>query len=153
MSRSLFRYPGGKARLAPLIARTIELNGLKGRVYTKTFNVVSRETMDRVVQAIEDRASERGFCASVCPETIAQNDNVLIPKRYIDHEFVDARRSYKDIAADYNRVIRAQNAVSLYFPQVLPFPALFLWRVPRVPARFLGRLWRSERVPLRSLCS
>lgn len=37
MSRSLFRYPGGKARLAPLIARTIELNGLKGRVYCEPF--------------------------------------------------------------------------------------------------------------------
>ena len=71
----------------------------EGRVYHKT---------------IREQRNIPGFSRAVLPEQLQAQDYILTPGRYIEAEPVDVkRRSYEDIAADYNRVIKAKNAVRL----------------------------------------
>lgn len=87
-----------------------------GRVYKKTVNVLTSETIKRAVDAIANASSESNFCAAVEPEEIVENGLDLSPKRYVraEREKVEYR-SFKDIAADFNRVIREKNAIRIKF--------------------------------------
>lgn len=86
----------------------------ENRTYRKTVNVITQETMEKAIDAINEMKSEKGFCASVSQEQIKENNYSLKPSNYIDflqeeHE----HRPYKDIITDYNRIIRQKNQIHI----------------------------------------
>lgn len=86
----------------------------EGRVYHKTVKVLTEEGMEKALRAIREQQDIPGFSRSVLPEQLQAQGYILTPGRYIEAVLIEARhRSYEDIAADYNRIIRAKNAVKL----------------------------------------
>ena len=86
----------------------------EGRVYHKTVKVLSDTGIEKAVTAIREQQDIAGFSRAVPLEEIQQQDYILTPGRYIEAPQVEiTHRSYEDIAADYNRIIRAKNAVKL----------------------------------------
>lgn len=86
----------------------------EGRVYHKTIKVLTDAGMEKAMSAIREQRNIPGFSRAVLPEQLQAQDYILTPGRYIEAEPVEVkRRSYEDIAADYNRVIKAKNAVKL----------------------------------------
>lgn len=85
-----------------------------GRTYHKEVKVITEETMQMVIKAIQDHESVQGICCSVLPEEIAKNDYNLVPARYIEQVPIEEKhRSYEDIANDYNRIIKQKNLVKI----------------------------------------
>ena len=85
-----------------------------GRVYKKTLNVLSADVMRRALHAVQNSTDEEGFSVAVSIETVAENGYCLAPKRYLTQEFSAApSRSFEDIAADYNRIVRHKNAIQI----------------------------------------
>lgn len=85
-----------------------------GRVYKKTVNVISKETIKRTASAVRELTAEENFSGSVTPEQIAENDYKLTPKLYLGAPQKETpHRPFADIAADYNRIIRQKNAVQI----------------------------------------
>ena len=85
-----------------------------GRTYHKEVKVLTAEGMEKAIKAIRTLSDEQGFCRAVLPEAVIENDLVLNPSRYIEQEEVQERhRSFEDIAADYNRIIRAKNQIRI----------------------------------------
>lgn len=85
-----------------------------GRTYRKNVNVLSADGMEKALDAINELKDEQGFCRAVSPEEIERNDFVLVPSRYIEQEQAEEKhRSFEDIAADYNRIIRQKNAIQI----------------------------------------
>ena len=85
-----------------------------GRTYHKEVKVLTAEGMEKAIKAIRTLSDEQGFCRAVLPEAVIENDLVLNPSRYIEQVEVQERhRSFEDIAADYNRIIRAKNQIRI----------------------------------------
>lgn len=86
----------------------------ENRTYHKTVKVITDEQMNRAIKAISERSDEPGFSKSVGIEEVKKQDFVLTPSRYIDFETKeDKHRPFEEIAADYNRLVRAQNAIKI----------------------------------------
>ena len=89
-------------------------NSHTGRTYHKDFKVLSREGMEKAIDAINGLKDIMGFSKAVLPDEIRRQDYVLAPIRYIEQESVEEHhRSYADIAADYNRIINQKNAIQI----------------------------------------
>ena len=81
----------------------------EGRVYHKTVKVLTDAGMEKALRAIREQQDIPGFSRAVLLEQLQAQDYILTPGRYIEAEPIKARhRSYEDIAADYNRIIRAK---------------------------------------------
>lgn len=86
------------------------------RVYKKTVNVITQDVINKTLDAIENHVDEEGFSVSVTHEQIEQNDYKLTPKLYLQSKPIEyTHRSYKDIADDYNRIIRFKNQIKITF--------------------------------------
>lgn len=84
------------------------------RTYCKNLNVITPEGMEKAIEAIQNLASETGFCRAVTLDEIRSNDYALAPGRYVEIEAVEEKhRPFADIVADYNRIIRQKNAIQI----------------------------------------
>lgn len=84
------------------------------RTYHKNVNVIISEDMARAAGAIQNLLTEAGFCRAVTVEELSRNDYMLSPGRYVELEVTEVKhRSFADIAADYNRIIRQKNAIQI----------------------------------------
>lgn len=90
------------------------------RTYKKTIKVITVETMDEVITAIEERKNIPGFCKSVGIEQIKEAGYNLLVGQYLDIAEIEAtHRSYADIVSDINRVTREKNACKLTINEAL----------------------------------
>lgn len=85
-----------------------------GRTYHKTVKVITDDQMKRAIDVIGNYNDIAGYCRTVSVDMIAEQDYILTPSRYIEQEAPDYHyRSFEDIAADYNRVIRMKNEIRI----------------------------------------
>lgn len=86
----------------------------ENRTYHKMVKVLTDEGMNKAISAIEDHENIPEFCKSASIEEIRDAKYMLVPSRYIEFQEQDKRhRDYADIAADYNRIVSAKNALKL----------------------------------------
>ena len=86
----------------------------ENRTYHKTIKVISDEQISKAVKAVRERINEPGFSRSVSIEQVRQNEGLLAPSRYIEsQEQITEHRTFADITADYNKIVRSKNAVKL----------------------------------------
>lgn len=87
-----------------------------GRVCKKSVNVLSSETIAKAVRACNEFENVSNFAACVDPDEIFNNGLDLSPKRYIraEREQIE-HRSFKDIARDYNAIVKQKNAIRIKF--------------------------------------
>jgi len=86
----------------------------ENRTYHKTVKVLTDEGMAKAIKAIEEHENVPDFCKAASIEEIKDAEYTLVPSRYIEFQERDERhRSYADIAADYNRIVEAKNALKL----------------------------------------
>ncbi len=84
------------------------------RIYNKTINALSDEQIQRVVEAVEKRSNEAGYCKSVSFEEIKKENFTLSPSTYIEFKFDGIpHRPYKDIVDDYNRIVKQKNHIKI----------------------------------------
>ena len=83
------------------------------RTYHKTVKVIPEEVMEKCVELIGSGKDESGLCVWIDPNQAAANDYNLTPRRYFELNTESHHRSFEDIAADYNRVIRQKNAIQI----------------------------------------
>lgn len=84
------------------------------RTYHKKIKVFSQEQIQRALTAISEQKNEPGFCKSASIEDVKEKGYVLNPGRYIEFEEAENKhRSYADIVADYNRVVREKNSLKI----------------------------------------
>lgn len=84
-----------------------------GRTYHKTIKVIPPDVMEKCVELLGSDKDEPGLCVWVDIEHVAANKYDLTPRRYFEIDLETAHRSFEDIAADYNRVIRQKNAIQI----------------------------------------
>lgn len=88
-----------------------------GRVYTKTINVLTDETIASVCGTCETCP---GFSRDVSTQEIAENGFWLAPSQYIPFEPQEtAHRPYADIIADINRVARERSILKITVNETL----------------------------------
>lgn len=86
------------------------------RTYTKTIKVITEEANEKALRAIANAENIDGFSRSVPLEEIRKQDYSLVPSKYIELPEMEVKhRSFEDIAADYNRIVKAKNAVQITF--------------------------------------
>lgn len=86
----------------------------ENRTYHKVVKVITDEGMDKAIKAINERLNEPGFSKAVGFEDIRKQDYILTPSRYIEfQEQLNHHRSFEDIVADYNRIVRSKNAIKI----------------------------------------
>lgn len=89
-------------------------NSKTGRMYQKAIKIITADKMHKAVEAVMKLRTETGFCRAATFEEIEQNDFILTPSWYIEQEPVkENHRSFEDITADYNRIIRQKNAIQI----------------------------------------
>lgn len=88
-------------------------NSHTGRTYHKTVMIIPPEVMQECLGLIGNRQDKEGLCRWVQPEDLERNDWNLTPRRYFDLKVETSHRSFKDIAADYNRIILQKNAIQI----------------------------------------
>lgn len=87
------------------------------RTYKKSYNVLSDEDINKILNAPEN---EPEFSATVSNETIAENDYILVPSRYIKFlEREHQHRDFQEIADNINYISRMQNACKLVINETL----------------------------------
>ena len=82
------------------------------RTYHKELNVLSAEVMQRAAKAIRELTDEE-FSVVVTPEVVAEHDYSLTPSQYKTKPVVLEYRSFKDIGADYNRIVDSKNEIQI----------------------------------------
>lgn len=85
----------------------------EGRIYYKTVKVIPEDVMTHCLELIDSRSDEKGICKWVTPDQVKDNDYTLVPQRYFDIVTEIAHRSFADITADYNRIVRQKNAIQI----------------------------------------
>lgn len=86
------------------------------RTYSKTVKVIPEDVTDKTIKAISNFEDIPEFCRAVQIEEIRVNEYIIVPSRYIEIEKREYNhRSFEDIAADYNRIVRAKNSVKITF--------------------------------------
>lgn len=84
------------------------------RIYKKKYNVFSQENMDKALDAIQNRRTEKGFCKTVTIKEVEDKEYSLVPTKYIDIDYKeDGHRAYKDIISDINNIIEEKNRLKL----------------------------------------
>lgn len=86
----------------------------ENRTYHKTVKVLTDEGMAKAIKSIKEHENIPEFCKAASIEEIRDAGYTLVPSRYIEFQERDERhRDYADIAADYNRIVAAKNALKL----------------------------------------
>lgn len=86
----------------------------ENRTYKKEVKVFTDEQMQKAVDSIINQSAIPEFSKSVSVQTVAENDYMLIPSRYIEFEEREFKhREYSDIVADINRIVEEKNACKL----------------------------------------
>ncbi|MFI3171744.1 MAG: N-6 DNA methylase [Clostridia bacterium] len=88
-------------------------NSHTNRVYEKEVKVISEKTMNEVCEMIANNKNIVEKCKSVDLKTIAENEYILTPSRYIEFETKINGRNINDIVSDLNRCISLKNACKL----------------------------------------
>ena len=84
------------------------------RTYKKDVKVFSEEQMRKAIDSISKQLGIAEFSKSVSIQTVAENEYILIPSRYIEfQERSFKHREYTDIIDDLNRVIKEKNGLKL----------------------------------------
>ncbi len=84
----------------------------ENRTYHKEFKIFSNAQIQAAVAAIKEQKDEEGFCRAVSPEEIKKNEGSLVPSVYIELKPEEPEhRPFQDIAEDYNRIVKAKNAI------------------------------------------
>ena len=101
-------------------------NGMHGgnahekRTYKKTVKILTDEVIKKTNDAIKMLKTEEGFCKAVDHQNVIENDYKLNPNLYIDFEELKQEyRSFKDIASDYNRIIKEKNMIKFTINETL----------------------------------
>lgn len=88
----------------------------ENRSYKKNIKIFSDKQIEKAIAAMKAGADIPMFSKSVSPQTVAENNYILAPSRYIDFEESKAEnkhREYAEIVNDINRVISEKNACKL----------------------------------------
>lgn len=84
------------------------------RTYKKNVKVFSEEQMRKAIDSISKQLGIAEFSKSVSIQTVAENEYILIPSRYIEfQERSFKHREYTDIIDDLNRVIKEKNGLKI----------------------------------------
>jgi hypothetical protein len=84
------------------------------RTYHKEIKIFETEQMQKAITAIAEQRTEPGFCKAASIEAIKANGYTLSPSRYIENsDDVVKHRSYCEIVADYNRVVKEKNSLKI----------------------------------------
>ena len=86
----------------------------ENRVYEKEKKIITEETMQEVLTAIQERKNVPEFVKFVTIEDVIKNKYNLSPARYIEIlEKEEKHRPYVDIVNDLNFIIRQRNVLKL----------------------------------------
>lgn len=108
---------------------TVEVREQKGqfggsshenRVYKKSFNTLSDETIEEVLEAIKERQTINDFCVKISLNDIKEKQYRLNASAYFHLTFEDvSHRNYNDIIKDLNSVIEEKNKCKLTINETL----------------------------------
>lgn len=86
----------------------------ENRVYKKTLKALSDETIEHVVEVIEQQKNVDGICRIVTFNEVREKDYDIRPILYLHSPKEEAiHRSFKDIATDHRKIVRKKNAVKI----------------------------------------
>lgn len=86
----------------------------ENRTYKKDVKIFTDKQMKKAIECIVNQSSVPEFAKSVSIQTIAENDYLLVPSRYIEFQEREFKhREYADIVADINRIAVEKNACKL----------------------------------------
>lgn len=86
----------------------------ENRTYKKEVKVFTDEQMQKAIDSINNQSAIPEFSKSVSIQTVAENDFILIPSRYIEFQEQEFKhREYSDIVADINHITAEKNACKL----------------------------------------
>lgn len=111
------------------------------RTYHKNIKVLNDDQIQQCVNAVQERKSAENFCKAVRYEDIKANGYTLSPSVYIEKKIEYApHRPYKDIAADYNHIVKKKNSIKLIVNETaarrLGIPAELYNEKPDISASF-----------------
>lgn len=90
------------------------------RVYKKTYNVLTDENIQKILDAIENFQEVKDFSLIKTNNEIAEKNFRLQPSVYFDVEFEDVpHRSFQEIADNINYISRMQNACKLVINETI----------------------------------
>lgn len=90
------------------------------RVYTKINNEYTDENIGKILDYISERKTQAEFSRAVYFDDLQENGFVITPSKYIGFEPKESEhRQYKDIAGDWNKVIRARNTLKLIINETI----------------------------------
>lgn len=92
-----------------------------GRTYKKTYNVLSDDNINQILDAIENSKEIIGFSKVIDNEGIAENNYCFQPSTFFDIQLdsKENHRSYEDIVNDLNYIIRMRNSCKLVINESL----------------------------------
>lgn len=92
----------------------------ENRTYKKKVNVIPDSVISEVIEAIAERKNIKNLCKAVTIEELRINNYCLKPTRYIEAPEEEVKhRPYKDIADDYNRIIKKKNQIKITINETL----------------------------------
>ncbi len=95
-------------------------NFAEKRTYYKEVKVFTDEQMQKAIESIINQSAIPEFAKSVSVQTIAENDYMLIPSRYIEFQEQEYKhREYAEIVSDINRITAEKNACKLTINEAL----------------------------------
>lgn len=90
------------------------------RVYCKDVKIFTDEQINKAVDTVDKRLSVPEFSKAVTISTVAENDFILTPSRYIDfNEQETVHRAYRDIAKDLNYIAREKSILKITMNETL----------------------------------
>lgn len=86
----------------------------ENRTYKKEVKVFTDEQIQKAIDSIINQSAIPEFAKSVSAQTVAENDFILVPSRYIEFQEREFQhRAYTEIVADINRITAEKNACKL----------------------------------------
>ncbi|MCM1232719.1 MAG: N-6 DNA methylase [Ruminococcus flavefaciens] len=86
----------------------------ENRTYKKEVKIFTDEQIQKAIDSINNQSAIPEFSKAVSIQTIAENDFILIPSRYIEFQEQEFKhREYAEIVADINRITAEKNACKL----------------------------------------
>lgn len=92
----------------------------ENRTYKKEVKVFTDEQMQKAIDSIINQSAIHEFAKSVSVQTIAENEYMLIPSKYIEFQEQEYKhREYVEIVSDINRITAEKNACKLTINEAL----------------------------------
>ncbi|MCM1057262.1 MAG: N-6 DNA methylase [Firmicutes bacterium] len=92
----------------------------ENRTYKKEVKIFTDEQIQKAIDSINNQSAIPEFSKAVSIQTVAENDFILIPSRYIEFQEQDFKhREYEEIVADINRITAEKNACKLTISESL----------------------------------